>query len=68
MQKDDGSHKYMIKETVNQMKNDLLNSLEYRIEKLEAKLFDKEVEQTTETVIKILNEYITELNLKKRTN
>ena len=42
MQKDDGSLKYMIKETVNQMKNDLLNVLENRVEKLEAKLFDRE--------------------------
>ena len=32
----------MIKETVNQMKNDLLNVLENRVEKLEAKLFDRE--------------------------
>lgn len=44
MQKDDGNLQNMIREIVSQMKDDLLKSLENRIEKLETTLFEKEQE------------------------
>ncbi|XP_053383866.1 uncharacterized protein LOC128550034 [Mercenaria mercenaria] len=59
MTKDDGTLRTMIKDMITQMKEELLKSVEKRIEILEAKIFDRDVEnEALKTKVDKLNKTI----------